>query len=116
MCDGTGGAREPGERDSIERIRRAGELHPRGFAQAARWHAQLHLFHIPFYYVEYGIAQLGALQLWQNYRQDPTQALARYQAALSLGNTRPLPELVTLTRLVLVRSSRMFIFFRINLK
>ncbi|MEM8739110.1 MAG: M3 family oligoendopeptidase [Planctomycetota bacterium] len=59
----------------------------------ARWHAQLHLFHIPFYYVEYGIAQLGALQLWQKYRQDPAAALAGYRAALSLGGTRPLPEL-----------------------
>ena len=44
--------------------------------RAARWHAQLHLFHIPFYYVEYGIAQLGALQLWLKYKQDPKAALA----------------------------------------
>lgn len=62
-------------------------------ARAARWHAQLHLFHVPFYYVEYGIAQLGALQLWQNYQQDPEAALKHYRAALSLGGTRPLPDL-----------------------
>ena len=61
--------------------------------KAARWHAQLHLFHVPFYYVEYGIAQLGALQLWLKYKQDPQAALAGYRAGLSLGGTKPLPEL-----------------------
>ena len=61
--------------------------------RAARWHAQLHLFHIPFYYVEYGIAQLGALQLWLKYKQDPKAALAGYRNGLKLGGTRPLPEL-----------------------
>ena len=58
-----------------------------------RWHAQLHLFHIPFYYVEYGIAQLGALQLWKKYQDDPTEALRGYRNGLTLGGTRPLPEL-----------------------
>ncbi len=62
-------------------------------ARAARWHAQLHLFHYPFYYVEYGIAELGALQLWLNYKRDPRKTLDQYRAALSLGGTRPLPEL-----------------------
>ena len=57
------------------------------------WHRQLHLFDVPFYYVEYGIAQLGALQLWLKAKQDPRRALANYRAALSLGGTRPLPEL-----------------------
>ncbi len=61
----------------------------------ARWQAQLHLFHLPFYYIEYGIAQLGALQLWMKAREDPQRALANYQAALKLGGTRPLPELFT---------------------
>ena len=61
--------------------------------RASMWHRQLHLFHQPFYYIEYGIAQLGALQLWLNYRQDREQALARYRQALELGGTRPLPEL-----------------------
>lgn len=62
-------------------------------ARAAAWHRQLHLFHVPFYYVEYGIAQLGALQLWMKSRENPRQALANYRAALALGGTRPLPEL-----------------------
>jgi oligoendopeptidase F len=57
------------------------------------WQRQGHLFHAPFYYIEYGIAQLGALQLWFKARQDPRQALANYQAALALGGTRPLPQL-----------------------
>ena len=61
--------------------------------KAALWQRQIHLFHYPFYYVEYGIAQLGALQLWQRYRRDPGAALDGYRRALSLGGTRPLPEL-----------------------
>ncbi len=60
---------------------------------AHRWHAQLHLFHIPFYYVEYGIAQLGALQLWLKYKNNPKAALQGYRNGLSLGGTKPLPEL-----------------------
>ncbi|HEV3270857.1 MAG TPA: M3 family oligoendopeptidase [Candidatus Methylacidiphilales bacterium] len=57
------------------------------------WHRQLHIFEIPFYYVEYGIAQLGALQLWQASRRDLHAALDHYLAGLSLGGSRPLPEL-----------------------
>jgi oligoendopeptidase F len=57
------------------------------------WQRQLHLYHNPFYYVEYGIAQLGALQLWLKARQDPNRALSNYRAALQLGGTRPLPDL-----------------------
>jgi oligoendopeptidase F len=57
------------------------------------WQRQLHLFHVPFYYVEYAIAQLGALQLWMKARHDPKRAIANYRAALALGGTRPLPEL-----------------------
>lgn len=57
------------------------------------WQRQLHLFHYPFYYIEYGIAQLGALQLWLKAMEDPRRALANYRAALKLGGTRPLPEL-----------------------
>ncbi|MBB6430084.1 M3 family oligoendopeptidase [Algisphaera agarilytica] len=60
---------------------------------AHRWHAQLHLFHIPFYYVEYGIAQLGALQLWLKYKNDPASALQGYRDGLTLGGTKPLPQL-----------------------
>jgi oligoendopeptidase F len=62
-------------------------------ALAAQWHRQAHLFAHPFYYIEYGIAQIGALQVWQGARKDPAQALARYRAALALGGTRPLPAL-----------------------
>ena len=59
----------------------------------SNWQAQLHLFHAPFYYVEYGIAQLGALQIWQKSKQNGRGALADYRNALKLGGTRPLPEL-----------------------
>jgi oligoendopeptidase F len=62
-------------------------------ARAALWQRQLHLFHVPFYYIEYGIAQLGALQLWMKSKNDPHTALAGYRAALALGGTRPLPDL-----------------------
>ena len=62
-------------------------------SRAAMWHKQLHLFHVPFYYIEYGIAQLGALQLWLAYRDNPAEALANYRKALTLGGKRPLPEL-----------------------
>ena len=61
--------------------------------RATGWHQQLHLFHVPFYYVEYAIAQLGALQLWMKAKDDPQRALSNYRAALKLGGTRPLPEL-----------------------
>ncbi|HWE95243.1 MAG TPA: M3 family oligoendopeptidase, partial [Tepidisphaeraceae bacterium] len=62
-------------------------------ARESSWQRQLHLFHSPFYYIEYGIAQLGALQLWIKAKHDPRQALANYRAALALGGTRTLPEL-----------------------
>ncbi len=62
-------------------------------ARAAQWQRQLHLFHCPFYYVEYGIAQLGALQLWLYYQEDPDAAIADYRKALTLGGGRPLPAL-----------------------
>ena len=57
------------------------------------WQRQLHLFGVPFYYIEYGIAQIGALQLWQNAREDKAEALRQYREALALGGSRPLPEL-----------------------
>ena len=53
----------------------------------------MHIFQVPFYFIEYGIAQLGALQLWLRGRQDPHRTLANYRAALRLGGTRPIPEL-----------------------
>jgi oligoendopeptidase F len=57
------------------------------------WHHKQHIFQVPFYYIEYGIAQLGALQVWRNSRADAADALARYRRALSLGGTVPLPAL-----------------------
>lgn len=57
------------------------------------WQRQLHLFEVPFYYIEYGIAQLGAIGMWKQYIDNPANALENYMAALSLGNTRTLPEL-----------------------
>ncbi len=62
-------------------------------ARAVLWHKQLHLFLHPFYYVEYGIAQLGALQVWSNAKADPGGALSAYRRGLALGGSRPLPEL-----------------------
>ena len=61
--------------------------------RANLWHRQLHIFLYPFYYVEYGIAQLGALQVWCNSKKDKAGALAAYQRGLRLGGSRPLPEL-----------------------
>ncbi len=61
--------------------------------QAHAWHAQNHFFTVPMYYIEYGIAQLGALQLWNNMRKDAAGALQRYKDALALGGSRPLPDL-----------------------
>jgi len=59
----------------------------------ARWYQQPHFFSSPFYYIEYGIAQLGALQVWRNSVRDRGQAVRKYREALALGATRPLPEL-----------------------
>lgn len=58
-----------------------------------RRQAQLHIFEVPFYYIEYGIAQLGAIGVWKNYMTDPKKALEQYIAALSLGYTKKLPKL-----------------------
>jgi oligoendopeptidase F len=57
------------------------------------WHRQLHLFECPFYYIEYGIAQLGALQVWSNFSDRGAGALDDLRAAFALGGSRPLPEL-----------------------
>ncbi len=57
------------------------------------WQKQLHLFEVPFYYIEYGIAQLGAIGLWMQYKENPKQALDHYIKALSLGATKTIPEL-----------------------
>jgi oligoendopeptidase F len=57
------------------------------------WQRQLHLFEVPFYYIEYGIAQLGAIGLWMQFKQNKNKALENYINALSLGGTKTLPEL-----------------------
>lgn len=57
------------------------------------WQRQLHLFEVPFYYIEYGIAQLGAIGMWKQYKADPKKALENYTHALSLGGTKTLPAL-----------------------
>ncbi len=57
------------------------------------WHRQLHIFEVPFYYIEYGIAQLGALQVWLNTKKDFKQAVEFYKKGLRLGGSRPLPEI-----------------------
>jgi oligoendopeptidase F len=57
------------------------------------WHRKLHIFHVPFYYIEYGIAQIGALQIWQRALEDQEGAVAAYRRALSQGGTKTLPEL-----------------------
>ena len=60
---------------------------------ASAWHRQLHLFEVPFYYIEYGIAQLGAIGVWRNYMREGKDALKKYNAALSLGYTATIPEI-----------------------
>jgi oligoendopeptidase F len=66
---------------SLEMYRRSG------------WQRQLHLFEVPFYYIEYGIAQLGAIGIWMQYKKDPQAAIEKYIQTLQLGGTRTLPEL-----------------------
>jgi len=61
--------------------------------RAYRWQRQLHLFEVPFYYIEYGIALTGALGVWSRYRKDPKDAIESYKSALSFGCARSLPEL-----------------------
>ena len=61
--------------------------------RVSRWYRQLHIFEYPFYYIEYGIAQLGALQLWRASRTDPAGTVRRYREALALGGTVSLPEM-----------------------
>lgn len=57
------------------------------------WQKQLHLFEVPFYYIEYAIAQLGAIAIWKNYKENPEQALNQYLTALSLGYSKPINEI-----------------------
>lgn len=57
------------------------------------WQRKPHILQVPFYYIEYGLAELGAFQVWRNSLKDQSGAIAAYRRALALGGTRPLPEL-----------------------
>jgi oligoendopeptidase F len=57
------------------------------------WQRQLHLFEVPFYYIEYGIAQLGAIGMWMQFKENRQLAMDNYCKALALGGTKTLPEL-----------------------
>lgn len=56
------------------------------------WQKQLHLFEVPFYYIEYGMAQLGAIAVWRNYKKDPAKGYELYKKALALGYKKSIPE------------------------
>ncbi|MGH7702667.1 MAG: M3 family oligoendopeptidase [Gemmatimonadales bacterium] len=93
---GQGGDRDARDRAWLEIRRRfepALDWSGLGAERLARWYRQLHIFLYPFYYIEYGIAQLGALQIWRNSLHDQADAVRRYRSALALGATRPLPAL-----------------------
>ena len=62
-------------------------------AKAFAWHKQLHIFEVPFYYIEYGFAQLGAIGIWKNYNQDKIKALESYKSFLKLGYTQSIPNI-----------------------
>jgi len=57
------------------------------------WQKQLHLYEVPFYYIEYGMAQLGAIAVWKNYKDNPEKGLASYMKALKIGYTKSIPEI-----------------------
>ncbi len=57
------------------------------------WQEQLHIFEVPFYYIEYGIAQLGAIAVWKNYKENPEMGLQKYLEALKLGYTKTIKEI-----------------------
>lgn len=57
------------------------------------WQKQLHLYEVPFYYIEYGFAQLGAIAMWKNYRKNPSKTIQQYKDALSLGYTKSIGEI-----------------------
>jgi oligoendopeptidase F len=61
--------------------------------KAFLWQKQLHLYEVPFYYIEYGMAQLGAIAVWKNCKENAGRGLEGYKRALSLGNLRTIPEI-----------------------
>ena len=86
-------ARDEAWRRIRSRFERGGDWSGLERERVARWYRQLHVFMYPFYYIEYGIAQVGALQIWRNSLRNPVEAVARYREALALGAVRPLPEM-----------------------
>jgi len=62
------------------------------WAKEQGWQKQLHIFEVPFYYIEYAIAQLGAIAIWRNYKTNPSQTIQQYKAALALGSSVSIPE------------------------
>ncbi|PJZ18820.1 oligoendopeptidase F [Bacillus cereus] len=72
----------------------SGVIHIDGYENwiATSWLPVLHIFEVPFYYIEYAIAQLGALQMYKQYKEDPKQALENYKKALSLGSSQSIKE------------------------
>jgi oligoendopeptidase F len=84
------------EEQWLELHRRFGGIESwEGYEDALRsaWQRQLHLFLHPFYYIEYGIAQLGALGVWLRAQKNQTEAVKAYRRALAFGGSKPLPEL-----------------------
>lgn len=62
-------------------------------AKSNLWQKQLHIYEVPFYYIEYGMAQLGAIAIWKNFKENPDRALKDYMEALKLGYTKTIPEI-----------------------
>jgi len=62
-------------------------------AEQNLWQKQLHIFEVPFYYIEYGMAQLGAIAIWKNYKENPEKGLQQYLDALKLGYTKTITEI-----------------------
>ena len=90
---GRGGARCRAGSTSAARFERGVDWSGLERERVSRWYRQLHIFEYPFYYIEYGIAQLGALQLWRASLTDPAGTVRRYREALALGGTVSLPEM-----------------------
>jgi oligoendopeptidase F len=80
---------------NIMRAFGTGEVNQAGYEKYLQrtWQAQLHIYEVPFYYIEYGFAQLGAIAMWKQYKEQPQQAIANYKKALALGYTKSIPEL-----------------------
>ena len=63
------------------------------YIRKCQWQKQLHIYEVPFYYIEYGFAQLGAIAMWKQYKENPERALEHYEAFMKLGYTKSIPEI-----------------------